>query len=42
MEEDSSMSPLFFDKKNSNASERVADTVASMVENLIKQFKTIF
>jgi len=41
LEEGSSMSPLIFDKKNSDTSERVADTVASMVENFVKQFKTI-
>jgi len=35
------VSALFFDKKNSDTSERVADNIASTVENLIKQFETI-
>jgi len=35
------MSPLFFDKKSYDTSERVADTVANMVENFVKQIRTI-
>jgi len=31
---------VFFDEKNSDTSQRIADTVASMVENFIKQFTT--
>jgi len=34
------MLSLIFDKKNSDTPEWVADTVASMVENFVKQFKT--
>jgi len=42
VEEDCSMSPLFFDKKYSYISERVADTVANVAEDLVKQFITIY
>jgi len=42
LEEGCSMSPLFFDKKNSNTSEKVADTVANMAKNLVKPFQTIY
>jgi len=36
------MSPLFFDKINSDTSERVAYTVSNVVENFVKQFRTIY
>jgi len=32
---------FIFDKKNSDTSERVADTVANMANYLVKQLKTI-
>jgi len=42
LEEDFSMSPLFFEEKSSDTSERAANTVACVAENLVKQFKTIY